>query len=356
MKYRRFGKTNIDISALGFGAMRLPKYEDLAIRILRRAFELGVNYLDTALVYGDSELVCGSALKGWRDKVYISTKNPLTDHTTEGWWSRLNQSLERMSVDYIDFYQVVHGLTWGAYTEFLRDGGGMKAVRRAQDEGLIKHVCFSSHDSPGGIVKLIDTGEFEGITVQYNLIDKSYEHVIAHAHSNGLGVVIMGPVGGGRLAEPSEKYRNLIPEGSKSSSEAALRFVLSNPNVTCAISGMSTMEQVEENAEVASREAGLNAREKAAIAAAEEEAKKLGELPCTGCGYCMPCPNGVDIPENMHLYHIQRAFGVSDEMKKAYHDLDRAAEACIECGECEPKCPQRIPIIERLEETGEKLG
>lgn len=364
MQYREIPRIGIKLSALGFGAMRLPQDEQKAIAIIRRAFELGVNYLDTALVYGESERICGKALKGWRDRVYVSTKNPLHDQTTEGWWSRLNQSLERLDTDHVDFYQVVHGLSWDSYQTFLIDAGGMEAVRRARDQGLIRYVCFSSHDRPENIVKLIDTGEFDAMTVQYNLLDRTNEEAIAHAASKGMGVIVMGPVGGGRLAAPSEKIRSLISGDVKSSAEVALRFVLANPNVTCAISGMTSIEMVEENAGIASREEPLSPQEQAAINQALEENKRLAELYCTGCNYCMPCPNGVNIPENFRLMNLHRIFGLTDHARNVYSKLGdpsrpargKKAEDCVECGQCEPKCPQKISIMRQLQEVAEVLG
>lgn len=364
LQYREFGNTGVKLSALGFGAMRLPQDEEYAVEVIRRSFELGVNYLDTARGYGESERICGRALKGWRDKVYVSTKNPLQDNTVEGWWSRLNTSLETLDIDCIDFYQVVHSLRWQNYEEFLVQGGGMEAVRKARDQGLIKHVCFSCHDTPENMIKLIDTGEFEGMTVQYNLLDRRNEIAIAHANACGMGVIVMGPVGGGRLAAPSEQIRKLIPTPVASNAEIALRFVLSNPNVTCAISGMNTIEMVEENAAVASREEPLTLEEKKAVEAALAEVQRLSDLYCTGCRYCMPCPNEVNIPENFRLMNLHRLYGLTEYARAGYRSMSnperpkrgKRAEDCVECGECEPKCPQNIPIIAQLKEVARELG
>lgn len=360
MQYRDFGKTGIKVSALGFGAMRLPQEDDDAVRVLRRAFELGVNYLDTARAYGESERKCGMALKGWRDKVYVSTKNNLGgDNTAEGWWSRLNTSLELLDTDHIDFYQVVHGLGWGVYTDFLQKGGGMEAVRKAQDQGMINYCCFSCHDTPENMIKLIDTGEFDGFTIQYNLLDRTNEEPIAYAREKGMGVVVMGPVGGGRLGSPSEQIKGMLPTDASSSAEVALRFVLSNPNVSTAISGMNTIEMVEENAATASRDEPLSADEKQAVEASLVENKRLMELYCTGCKYCMPCPNEVNIAENFRLMNLHKVYGLTDHARGLYRRLSKPekpergkrAEDCIECGECEPKCPQKIKIIEQLREV-----
>lgn len=345
--------------------MRLPKDEDEAISVIRRALDLGVNYVDTALGYGESEVIVGKAIKGYRERVFLSTKNPCSDADGKAWRERLERSLTRLDVDHIDFYQVVHGLSWNGYEKhFTQPDAAMDQARRAKDEGLIGHMCFSSHDTPENIIKLIDTGEFVGMTVQYNLLDRRNEGAIEHAAGHGMGVVVMGPVGGGRLAAPSETIMRMIPGGVKSSAEAALRFVLANPNVTCAISGMNAVAQVEENVATASREEPLSAKEKDAIAAALAETKKLADLYCTGCGYCMPCPNEVNIPENFRYMNYHRVYGITDWSKRMYARLGtenwwikgKKAADCVACGECEPKCPQNIPIMEQLKETAETLG
>ncbi len=363
MQYREFGNTGIKLSALGFGAMRLPQEEEYAIECIQKSFELGVNYLDTALVYGESEKICAKALKGWRDKVYISTKNPMRDETYDGWWSRLNESLERMEVDCIDFYQIVHCFSWDCYTNFY-EKHGRKAVERALDEGLIKHVCFSTHDSPENVIKLLETGEFEGLTVQYNILDRSYGKCIERAGELGLGVVVMGPVGGGRLAKPSEQIMNMIPGEVKSSPEVALRFVLANPNVTTTISGMNSIEMVEENVEVASRDEALSQEEEHAVSEALNEVKRLSELYCTGCDYCMPCPQEVNIPENFRIMNMHRLYGITEHAQGKYDALSnpekpkrgKKAEECVQCGLCEPKCPQNIPIMDQLAEVAKTFG
>ena len=365
MHYRKFGKTGIEISALGFGGMRLPADENEAIRVIRHALDLGVNYVDTAVVYGESETIIGKAIKGYRDRIYLSTKNPTGDTDGKAWRERLEKSLRKMDVDNIDFYQIVHGMSWKGYQEkFSVPGAAMEEAYKAKEEGLIGHLCYSSHDKPEGIIKLIDTGRFEGMTVQYNLLDRGNEPAIEHAARSGMGVVIMGPVGGGRLAAPSETVMRMIPGEVKSSAEVALRFVLANPNVTCAISGMNTIAQVEENVATASREEPLSDAERVMIGDALAETKKLADLYCTGCRYCMPCPNEVNIAENFLYMNYHRVWGLTEHAKRMYqrigserwHVKGKKASECMECGECEPKCPQNISISEQLKETAKTLG
>ena len=372
--YREFGKTGVKISALGFGAMRLPALAaecgksldtEKGIEIIHRAFEAGVNYIDTAPYYceGESEIVVGKALKGWRDKVYLSTKNPVEDNSGEHWRERLEKSLKKLDTDYIDFYHM-WGISWDAYVKDIDvKNGPMSAAFKAKEEGLIRHISFSFHDAPENMIKIIDTGNFESVLCQYNLLDRRNEKSMEYAREKGLGVVIMGPVAGGRLGAPSQTISNLLPGKIKSSAEIALRFVLANSNVSCALSGMGTMEMVDENVLVASNENPLSGEELERINESMIENKKRAELYCTGCNYCMPCPSEVNIPLNFEIMNYHRVYGLTDYAKGQYgqigtHDWmkGKKAEECIECGICETKCPQKIQIRKQLKETAETLG
>jgi uncharacterized protein len=374
MQYRKFGNTGAQISALGFGAMRLPHKtvdgnsvidEEEGIKIIRRAFELGVNYIDTALYYcgGKSEIVVGKALKGRRDKVYLSTKNPVENASGSDWRKRLETSLTKLDTDYIDFYHM-WGISWEAFTKEIDvPDGPLEEARKARDEGLIRHISFSFHDAPESLIKLADVGCFETVLCQYNLLDRSNEEAIAHAHAKGLGVVIMGPVGGGRLGAPSEVIQKLLPGKVLSNAELALRFVLANPNVDCALSGMGAMAMVEENAAVASNAAPLSADEIARVNASMDENKKLAELYCTGCNYCMPCPQEVNIPLNFQCMNYHRVYSLTQYAKDEYAQIGsndwmkgKKASECIECGLCEEKCPQKIEIRKQLRETAAALS
>lgn len=295
MQYREYGKTGVRVSILGFGALRLPKKQELAVRMLRRAFDLGVNYMDTAAMYpvsdqGRNERVVGEALKGYRDRVYVSTKNHYKGKSVDDWQAFLERSLKNLGVDTIDFYHL-HALRWDVYRQQLVPGGIVERFRRAKDEDIIRHACFSSHDKPENIVKLIDTGEFEGMLVQYNLLDRANEEAIAHARERGMGVAIMGPVGGGRLVAPSEKISGMAGE-AKSTPEVALRFVLSNPNVTLALSGMKTFKMVDENAATASQEESLSVEERQRFVEAVEDVQKLSDL-LPGVGIGGACPQAL---------------------------------------------------------------
>ncbi len=358
---------------------------DLAVPMIHRAFEAGVNYIDSAVGYcnSDSQCAVGDALKGWRDKIVVSTKNPDYGEDESVWWKNLEDSLERLQVDYIDIYNH-HGLRWGSYVEHVEPRLG-KWMMKARDQGLIRHICSSFHDNNEALIKLVDSGYVEVITLQYNLLDRQLEEGIAHAHANGVGIVVMGPVGGGRLGATSEVLEKLVP-GIDRVPELALRFVLANPNVTLALSGMSTMQQVEENIATGSDESTLSDSDRAAmwqqgcltgddsfrqaagylphIREHVERLTAMAKLYCTGCQYCMPCEAAaVNIPEALACYAVGKVYGLWEHAQRAYEqiskraeDRNQTAEACTECGQCEEKCPQNLEIRELLKAVHEKLG
>ena len=361
MIYRNFGKTGIKISSLGFGAMRLPDNDDKATEVIRSAIDKGVNYVDTAYVYGESERRVGLALQnGYRNKVYISTKNPLSSNSVNDWKKRMEESLTRMQTDHIDFYNIIHAMNYDSYENFLIKEKALDVIMKYKEEGIIKHITFSTHDKPEGVIKSIDTGIFEGVTIQYNLLNRDYEDAIAYAHEKGLGTVIMGPVGGGILGTAESEFTNKLGEAFSSTPELAIRFILANPNVTCALSGMGNLDMVNENVKTASNAKPLNNEEMEKIEKVCQELKEACNLYCTGCRYCMPCPNNVDIPACFSSFNTYKVYGALNVAKRQYGWIsadngngkkDNSGAMCIECGECMPKCPQKIDIISQLKEV-----
>jgi uncharacterized protein len=369
--YRDLGKTGLQASQLGFGAMRLPMTGEgpqarvdrtLAIPMIHRAFEAGVNYIDTAVGYGnqDSQRAVGDALKGWRDRIIVSTKNPDYGADEKAWWSHLEASLERLQVQHIDIYNH-HGLSWQTWTEAV-EPRIRKWMAKARDQGLIRHICCSFHDTLDGLIKLIGTGYPEVITLQYNLLDRQLEQGIALAHAKGIGVVVMGPVGGGRLGGSSDVLQQVIPQVQRVP-ELALRFVLSNPHINVALSGMSTLAQVEENVQIAASPAKLDAADQELMSAQLNRLKAMADLYCTGCGYCIPCPQGVAIPKIFEFYNRGRVYGLWPDAERVYGMIGtipwlpgKRGDACVQCGDCERKCPQRIPIRKQLAEAHKALN
>ena len=329
-----------------------------AIPMIHTAFKAGVNYIDTAVGYcnRDSQRVVGEALKGWRDKVVVSTKNHYFDENEKEWWQNLEDSLERLDIDCIDIYNT-HGVNAQKLDNSVKPRV-LGWLTKARDQGLIKHICTSFHDNNDALVKVVDSGIYDSITLQYNMLDRSLEDGIAHAHESGMGVVVMGPVGGGRLGTPNAVFGKMVP-GIQRIPELAMRFVLCNPNVDIALSGMSTMEQVQENVKICSSDMTLTAGEQQIIDAQLERLKKAADLYCTGCRYCLPCPNSVDIPRVFSIYNQARVYGMAESARKNYARWTRNQEnsetkyaaACIECGKCEELCPQHIPIIKQLKEA-----
>lgn len=376
MQYTQFGKTGLMVSRLGFGCMRFPSREvdgkkvfdeEESIRMMHRAMELGVNYFDTAPGYCDtiSEITVGKGLKGKRDKVYLSTKYPSETASGDDLERRLNHSLKQLDTDYIDFYHF-----WGISLEKFEQridtpDGPMARALKMRDQGLIRHISFSFHDKPENMIEIIRRGQgvFASVLCQYNLLDRANEDAIAYAHEQGLGVTIMGPVGGGRLGAPSKVIQDLLPGKVQSSAEMALRFVMNNKNVNIALSGMSAMSMVEENAAVASNMEPLSQEEEQRIHTMMEENRRLAELYCTGCNYCMPCPKGINIPEIFKMMNYHRVYGLTQFAKDNYARIGKEewmqfqnAAACVGCGACEKKCPQHLKIREQLRATHETLS
>ena len=376
MQYTEFGRTGIQVSRLGFGCMRFPSREvdgkkvfdeEESIRMMHRAMELGVNYFDTAPGYCEkqSEIIVGKALKGRRDKVYLSTKYPSEEASGDDLERKLETSLKKLDTDYIDFYHM-WGISLKTFVERLdTPDGPMARARKLRDAGVIRHISFSFHDAPENMIEIIRRGEgvFASVLCQYNLLDRANEDAIAYAHEQGLGVTIMGPVGGGRLGAPSKVIQDLLPGKVQSSAEMALRFVMNNRNVNIALSGMSSMDMVEENAAVASNMEPLTPEEEARIAASLEENRRLADLYCTGCNYCMPCPKGINIPEIFKMMNYHRIYGLTKFARDNYARIGKEpwlnfqnAAACVQCGACEKKCPQHLHIREQLRAAHEALG
>ena len=367
MQYRKFGNTGAEISALGFGCMRLPEYQsedgtwhvdqEITNAMLTRAYELGVNYFDTAYLYchENREVAIGKALAPIRDKVYISTKCPLDRvQSAEDYERILNHSLEKLGTDHIDFYHF-WAINQKVFDEKIVPLGLMEKALEMKKQGKIRHISFSFHDTPEALKHIIDHGyAMETVLLQYNLLDRANEEMIRYAAEKGLGVVVMGPVGGGRLAAPTELSQKL-GSGNLATYELALRFVLGNPNVCCALSGMQSVQMVEQNAAVASLKAPMTEEQWKNVGDALENLKKFSQLYCTGCGYCQPCPKGIKIPEIFKAYTYHNVYGLHDLAKRTYdryiHNEKQpgaTSNDCVGCGYCEKKCPQHLKVRQLL--------
>jgi predicted aldo/keto reductase-like oxidoreductase len=330
--------------------------EDVSIEIIKRAFELGINYFDTAYRYcdGKSEIILGKAIKGYREKIYISTKSPIDlIEKKDDYRKFLEEQLKKLDVEYIDFYHF-HTLNWKSFNEKVLKFNLIEEAIKAKNEGLIKHISFSFHDKPEYMLKIVENCEIlETVLCQYNLLDRSNEKVIEELAKRGIGVSVMGPVGGGRLSD-FPYLMNIFKEKYKSPVEIALKFVFSNKNVSIALSGMNSIEMVEENVKIANSKEYLTESEIKLIEEIINERRKEGEIPCTGCNYCVPCPQNIPIPHIFYLFNQFILLG-SEKMKRSYRNIGNKpgdernkGDSCIECGKCEEKCPQRIKIRENL--------
>jgi uncharacterized protein len=379
MQYRKMGVLDWQVSALGFGAMRLPVKgswnqidEEKAGEMLRYAIENGINYIDTAWLYhdGSSEVFVGKALKdGYRDKVKLVTKSPvwLVD-SRDTFRSYLDQQLNKLNTDYLDIY-LLHGLSADKWQKVKRLQllEEMDALKSA---GVIKHIGFSFHGSFDTFKTIIDSYPWDVTMIQYNYLDTDFQATTSgldYAYSKDIAVVIMEPLRGGKLAQTNDEIEKVLLQSTvrRSPAEWALRFVWNHPGVATVLSGMGNLEQVKENINYASQsKAGsLTRNELAIIEKLKMTFNKKLKVLCTNCQYCMPCPEGVDIPENFNLInHASWEGGVKTWMKKWYEELDDPSSAtdwhgkgqasrCISCGECLDKCPQNINIPAELEEV-----
>jgi len=377
MQYRKLGKLGTT-SALGFGCMRLPTEEesgkirrDEAVALIRKGIDNGITYVDTAWTYhrGESEVVVGLALKdGYREKVTLVTKCPIghSEFTKPEDYERfLDEELERLDVDSIDVY-LFHALNKKTYEEKVKKFNLVERALKAKEAGKIKHLGFSFHDEPEVLKEIIDSGDFELMLVQYNILDQVNHEMINYAGEKGLAVAIMGPIGGGRLAgsELPEEMMKWLSPGRKNFADLALKFVHSNPNVSVALSGMGSDEMLDDNLALASREDydRPTQKEKESIDAIGVKFKELCDNICTGCKYCQPCPNDVNISFIFAEYQRHMIYGDVEKAKRYYSMIGKlpwaqgaSAEACEECGECLEKCPQNIEIIEQLKKAHEVL-
>ncbi|MBR2948954.1 MAG: aldo/keto reductase [Lachnospiraceae bacterium] len=375
MNYREFGKTGEKISALGFGCMRFPEYQEdgkwfvdqeKTDAMVRRAYELGVNYFDTAPFYcnQNSEEALGKAVKPFRDKILLSTKCPADKAKDPAGYRRfLEQSLRRLDTDHVDFYHF-----WGTnkkdFDENIVAAGLLDEARKVKEEGLIRHISFSFHDDPSSIKYIIDTAIAHGVPMesmlcQYNLLDRSNEEMISYAHEMGLGTVAMGPVGGGRLSAPTDLYTKLTGKPAIATYELAFKFCLGHPGLSCALSGMQTIEMVEQNAAIASSDTVLTEAEWQQLGESMEQLKKFNDLYCTGCKYCQPCPAEIDIPKIFNLYTYYNVYGLKDHAINTYAkykaDGGKTIADCLNCGKCEKACPQHLKIRQDLERVDKIL-
>jgi predicted aldo/keto reductase-like oxidoreductase len=375
MQYRTFGSLDWKISALGFGAMRLPTLssreivdEPEAIRMLRYAIDHGVNYVDTAYPYhgGHSELVVGRALRdGYRERVHLATKLPVPRVESPDDFDRfLDEQLEKLGTSYVDVY-LFHGLRRPRWETVLKHGLLARADRALAD-GRIRHLGFSFHDSLATFKEIIASYDnWTMCQIQYNYMSEDLQAGTAgleYAADKGLAIVVMEPLLGGRLVTaPAEVHAAWdAAQVHRTPAEWALSWLWSKPEVSVVLSGMSTMQQVEDNVAYASRSSvGMfTTQDLEAVARARDAYNRLCPVPCTGCRYCMPCPNGVAIPEVFTVFNSGVMFSNMDHPRGNYASMpeEQRASSCVQCRTCEALCPQSIPISQWMPIVHQILG
>ena len=380
MQYRTFGKLDWKVSALGFGCMRFPSAdgkrgsanidEAESIRMLRRAIDEGVNYVDTAYPYhdGKSELVVGRALKdGYREKVRLATKLPTWMVQKPSDFDQfLDEQLTKLQTGHIDFY-LIHSLNKAWWANIVLKHNLLGEAERALADGRIGHLGFSFHDNYECFEEIVNASDlWTFCQIQYNYMDTENQagtRGLRLAAEKGLAVVVMEPLMGGRLADPPPAIREIMASHSPQWSPAELAFdwVWDQPEVSLVLSGMSTMDQVAENLRFAdaARVGKLGPGDQELIARMREQYRARVTIPCTQCGYCMPCPNGVNIPVSFDFFNYAHTYddlGAAQFRYKFVLKEEQRAGACIDCDTCEELCPQHIQISDWMPKVEALLG
>lgn len=368
---RRFYKnTSISLPLLGFGLMRLPQKDgkidyETAETMVDQAMQAGCNYFDTAYIYhdGESEKFAGKILSKYpRESYYLTDKMPLwVTNKVEDVEKVFNEQLERCQTDYFDFY-LLHSVNEDNWKKNL-DFHTMEFLQKMKDEGKIKKLGFSFHDTPEFLQKVVDSFPWDFAQIQLNYLDwelyrsrEQYE-ILTEAD---IPVIIMEPLRGGSLATLSPDANEILKNADPDSSIASwgFRYVASLPNVLCVLSGMSLPEQMADNIKTFAPLNPLTEDERKILDAALETHKKYLAVPCTACRYCMPCPATIDIPKIFALYNRYKVIGGKWQFQNLYKEIPKTSTsaACLSCGKCAQHCPQKIDIPNMLRKIDEELG
>lgn len=333
MEYTTLGKTGLKVARLGLGGIPIQKADITAAKALIKAMaEKGINYIDTARGYTVSESYLGEALTGYRDQFILATKSMAV--TKEAMAADIETSLHNLKTDYIDLYQI-HNPSPSALEQILSPGGALEALLEAKEAGKIRHIGFTTHTTEL-FEKALSLSWVETIMFPYNLIEAQGEALMRRCSEKKIGFIAMKPLAGGAIDEPA----------------LALRFICTNPDVSIVIPGMSDLKELNENLAAVENHAPFSAEEAAKI---ETIRKELGNNFCRRCNYCQPCSAGINISGIFILQGYFDRYGLGDWAKMRYDAMPVKADACINCGACEPRCPYQLPIRKMLKEAAQKL-
>lgn len=360
---RMIPQLGCEISRLGYGGMRFPKNGDEvdveeAVKLLRKAYDMGVNYFDTAVVYhkGESEKIFGKAFEIYdRSSYYLADKMSIWVCKDEQEMKELfERQLKTLKTDYIDFY-LVHSLNRNHYQK-VKEFHCVEFLQEMKRQGKIKHLGFSFHDTYPVFTQILNDYDWDFVQIQLNYLDwqnQGAEQLYRELEKRNLPCMVMEPVRGGYLATLDEQRAKpfLEMEPNRSIASWAIRWVESLPQVTVVLSGMSDMAQLEDNVAMMTNFEPMNEKELEAVAKVVEEIRKVNDIPCTGCRYCMDCPMGVDIPEIFAIYSRLKIFGKDKSFVEDYKEVmenGNGAEHCVGCQQCMNHCPQSIEIPDKL--------
>jgi uncharacterized protein len=388
LQYRKMGSLDWKVSALGLGCMRLPPRRinklraqtDESIELIRYSIDNGINYIDTAWPYhlGDSEKILGKALKdGYREKVYLVTKLPMFMVRNSKHFSKyLKAQMKRLQTDYLDSY-LFHAVNAGNFQK-IKNLKLIEEMEKAKEEGYIRSIGFSFHDTLPVFKEIIDHYSWDITQIQYNYVDTNVQATtegLQYAYNKGIAVVIMEPLKGGSLANPPKEVLNLLNSSQveKKPVDLALQFLWNKSEVSVVLSGMNSKRMIQENCRSAENSGinSLSTEEENMIQQFSEIYRETKVIPCTACKYCMPCPEGVNIPQNFaYLNNVSletsrfRRFLTRSAYRKLVNSKTKVnlknpngnASLCIKCGKCIQKCPQKINIPDELETVNQVLG
>lgn len=334
MEYTTLGKTGLRISRLGFGGIPIQRIDaEGTSKLIDRMQEAGINYIDTARAYTVSEEYLGKALKGRRDQFVLATK--CRAESKEQFAAGIDTSLKMLQTDYIDLYQF-HNPSVEDFEALTAPGGALEAMLEARDAGKVRHIGITAH-SLEVFRRALETDWVETIMFPYNIVESQGADLIDACQKKNIGFIDMKPMAGGAIEDKT----------------LALRYVLSNPAVTVAIPGMAAEEELEQNLAASANTQPLTEEEKKAC---EEVRAQLGNDFCRRCNYCAPCTAGISIPSVFLFAGYLERYGLADWAKERYNSMAVKADACVECGECEPRCPYHLPIREKMKKAAQEFA